>query len=132
MPVEVGIALPEDSVSCVMLSVPCGMKQDSAERSPEFRAAESVISLYRNNTESLLGVLTLGSLQIGVRAWPPVEMPSACENARCAADRIHQDVAVARPTGRCAARKRWPATAGALMHVSFRSPGSGLIFDSTL
>jgi hypothetical protein len=23
----------------------------------------------------------LGSLQIGVRAWPPVEMPSACEKA---------------------------------------------------
>jgi hypothetical protein len=34
MPVEVGIALPEDSVSWVMLSVPCGMKHDSADRPP--------------------------------------------------------------------------------------------------
>jgi hypothetical protein len=47
MPVEVGMALPEESVSCVMQSVPCGMKQDSADRPPRHFPAppESVISL---------------------------------------------------------------------------------------
>src|SRR6266513_2752917 len=85
MPVEVGIALPEESVSWTMLSVPWGMKQDSADRPPRYFPAppESVISfLYRNKTGKLCSVCsTFGSLQIGVRAWPPVEMPSACENA---------------------------------------------------
>jgi hypothetical protein len=79
------MALPEESVSCVMLSVPCGMKQDSADSPPRNLPAppESVISLrYRNSTGKLCSVCsTLGSLQIGVRAWPPVEMPSACEKA---------------------------------------------------
>jgi hypothetical protein len=79
------MALPEDSVSWVMRSVPCGMKQDSAESPPRHFPAppESVISfLYKNNTGKLCSVCsTLGSLQIGVRAWPPVEMPSACEKA---------------------------------------------------
>src|SRR5689334_5280814 len=85
MPVEVGIALPEESVSCVIASVPCGMKQDSADSPPRYLPAppESHISfLYKNNTGKLCSVCsTFGSLQIGVRAWPPVEMPSACENA---------------------------------------------------
>src|SRR2546430_16231302 len=85
MPVEVGIALPEESVSWTMLSVPWGMKQDSADRPPRYLPAppESVISfLYKNKTGKLCSVCsTFGSLQIGVRALPPVEMPSACENA---------------------------------------------------
>ena len=33
-PVEVGMALPDDSVSCTIASVLCGMKQLSAERPP--------------------------------------------------------------------------------------------------
>src|SRR2546429_9572811 len=85
MPVEVGIALPEESVSWTMLSVPWGMKQDSADRPPRYLPAppESVISfLYKNRTGKLCSVCsTFGSLQIGVRACPPVEMPLACENA---------------------------------------------------
>jgi hypothetical protein len=85
MPVEVGMALPEESVSCVMLSVPCGTKHDSADSPPRNFPAppESQISfLYKNKTGKLCSVCsTFGSLQIGVRAWPPVEMPSACENA---------------------------------------------------
>ena len=45
--VEVGIALPDESVSCVMTSVPCGMKHDSADNPPRYFPAppESVISL---------------------------------------------------------------------------------------
>src|SRR5256885_13163942 len=85
MPVDVGTALPDESVSCVILSVPCGMKQDSALSPPlNFPAPpESAISLrYKNKTGNDCSVCsTFGSLQIGVRAWPPVEMPSACENA---------------------------------------------------
>jgi hypothetical protein len=47
IPVDVGMALPEESVSWVMLSVPCGMKQDSADNPPRNLPAppESVISL---------------------------------------------------------------------------------------
>jgi hypothetical protein len=85
MPVEVGIALPEESVSWVMLSVPWGMKQDSAESPPRHFPAppESQISFrYRNRTGKLCSVCyTFGSLQMGVRAWPQVEMPSAWEKA---------------------------------------------------
>src|SRR4030095_1471661 len=85
MPVEVGIALPEESVSCVIASAPCGMKQDSADRPPRHFPAppeSHIFFLYKNNTGKRCSVCsTFGSLQIGVRAWPPVEMPSACENA---------------------------------------------------
>src|SRR5882672_6834242 len=88
MPVEVGIALPEESVSWTMLSVPWGMKQDSADRPPRYLPAppESVISfLYKNKTGKLCSVCsTFGSLQIGVRA-----------RADRAADRVDQQVAVA-------------------------------------
>src|SRR3972149_9459497 len=85
MPVEVGIAFPEESVSCTMRSVPCGMKHDSAESPPRHLPAppESVISfLYRNSTGKLCSVCsTLGSLQIGVLDCPPAERPSAWEKA---------------------------------------------------
>src|SRR4026209_1486406 len=85
MPVEVGIASPEERGSWVILSVPGGMKQDSADSPPRHLPAppESTISFrYKNKTGKLCSVCsTFGSLQIGVRAWPPVEMPSACENA---------------------------------------------------
>src|SRR4051812_49530123 len=72
MPVEVGIALPEESVSCVLASVPCGMKQDSALNPPLNLPAppESTISfLYKNKTGNDCSVCsTFGSLQMGVRA----------------------------------------------------------------
>src|SRR5258708_12220529 len=97
MPGEVGMAFPEESVSWVMDSVRCGIKQDSAERPPRNFPAppESITSLrYRNRSGKVCSVCsTLGSLQMGVLDSPPVEIPSPVEKAPIApptgSTRIH-------------------------------------------
>ena len=52
MPVEVGIALPEESVSCVILSVPCGMKHDSALKPPRYTMS-GYATFYANGTTAM-------------------------------------------------------------------------------
>ena len=61
------------------------MKQVSAESPPRQRPAppESITSLrYRMSSGKDCSLCsTFGSRQIGVRDWPPLEMPSPVENA---------------------------------------------------
>ena len=84
-PEEVGMALPEESVSWVMSAVLLGMKQDSADNPPRNFPAppESVSSLrYKNKMGKFCSVCsTFGSWQIGVLDCPPVLIPSAEEKA---------------------------------------------------
>src|SRR5262245_41854427 len=88
MPVEVGIALPEDSVSCVIASVPCGVCRGSGDIPARSLAAtlQCMASFqYKNKRVKLcLVCAALGSFEMGVRVCPPVEMPPAWENARVA------------------------------------------------
>ena len=80
------MALPEDSVSCVMLSVWCGMKQDSAESPPRYLPAppesDHFLAVEEQQREALLGVLDVRQLaDRRARLAAGGDAVAACEKA---------------------------------------------------